>query len=87
MNYLVNKLIDLKNLFRKFFFIIYKMVYNEETKLSHYKWRETHKDQYRAYVNKAVKKHYEENKEELRKKKLSRYYYKKELKEFMNILI
>ena len=63
------------------------MVYNEDMKISHYKWRETHKDQYRAYVNKSVKKHYEQHKDILRKKSLDRYYYKKELKEFMNILL
>jgi hypothetical protein len=63
------------------------MVYNEDCKIAHYKWRETHKEQYRAYVNKAVKKHYQDHKEELRVKALNRYYLKKELKEFMNILL
>ena len=63
------------------------MVYNQDSKISHYKWRETHKDQYREYVNKSAKKHYQEHKEDLRQKALNRYYYKKELKEFMNILL
>lgn len=63
------------------------MVYNQDTKTSHYKWRETHKEQYREYVNKSVKKHYQEHKEKLRQKSLDRYYYKKELKEFMSILL
>ncbi len=63
------------------------MVYNEKIKESHYRWRESHKDQYRGYVNKGVKKHYQENKDDLKKKALARYYHKKELKEFMNILL
>lgn len=63
------------------------MVYNEDTKKAHYKWRETHIEQYREYVNKSVRKHYEKNKEKLNKKSLDRYYLKKELKEFMNILL
>jgi len=68
--------------------IIYtEMVYNEKIKESHYKWREANKEQYREYVNKGVKKHYQEHKDELKAKALSRYYHKKELKAFMNILI
>jgi len=63
------------------------MVYNEDCKIAHYKWRETHKEQYRGYVNKAVKKHYQAHKDDLKKKALDRYYYKKELKEFLNILL
>jgi hypothetical protein len=63
------------------------MVYNELCKNAHYKWRETHKDQYREYVNKSVKKHYQAHKDDLKKKSLDRYYYKKEIKEFMNILL
>jgi len=63
------------------------MVYNQDSKISHYKWRETHKDQYREYVNKSAKKHYQANKEVLRQKSLDRYYYKKDLKEFMKILL
>jgi len=63
------------------------MVYNQEAKIAHYRWRETHKDQYREYVNKSAKKHYQEHKDELRQKSLERYYLKKEMKEFLNILL
>jgi len=66
---------------------INRMVYNQDTKNSHYKWRETHKEQYREYVNKSAKKHYQEHKDILKQKSLDRYYYKKELKELMNILL
>lgn len=63
------------------------MVYNQDSKISHYKWRETHKDQYREYVNKSAKKYYQSNKEVMRQKSLDRYYYKKDMKEFMQILL
>jgi hypothetical protein len=63
------------------------MVYNEGTKIAHYKWRETHKEQYREYVNKSGKKHYETHKDELREKSLKRYHMKKVFCEFRNILI
>ena len=63
------------------------MVYNDDTKIAHYKWRETHKEQYKAYVNKAVKKHYAAHKEELKEKSLKRYYMKKINNEFLNILL
>ena len=63
------------------------MVYNENTKLAHYKWRESNKDKYREWVNKSVKKHYQENKDSINKKTMARYYLKKEMEAFRMILI
>lgn len=63
------------------------MVYNEKIKESQYKWREANKEQYKQYVRKGVKKYYEEHKDELNAKTLARYYHRKELKAFMNILL
>lgn len=63
------------------------MVYNENTKQSHYKWRETHKDQYREYVNKSAKKYYESNKVEQQLKSLKKYYLRKEMNIFRHILL
>jgi hypothetical protein len=63
------------------------MVYNEDTKQAHYRWRETHLEQYRAYVNKSAKKYYQENKEEAKLKSLGRYYLKKEMGIFLRILL
>lgn len=63
------------------------MVYNENTKKAHYKWRETHIDQYRAYVLKSAKKHYQEHIEEKRKYARDRYIMKKAFEEFRNILL
>ena len=63
------------------------MSYTLEAKTAHYKWRESHKEQYKKYVRDGAKKHYENNKNLLREKALNRYYVNKELKEFMNILL
>jgi hypothetical protein len=63
------------------------MTYNEEAKIAHYKWRETHRDQYREYVNKSAKKHYQANKDKLKVISLNRYYLKKANKELLNILL
>jgi hypothetical protein len=63
------------------------MVYNQNTKIAHYKWRETHKEQYRNYVNKSAKKYYENNKDGEKLKSLKRYYLKKEFDIFRNILL
>ena len=63
------------------------MSYTLESKTAHYKWRESHKEQYKKYVRDGAKKHYENNKNLVREKALNRYYVNKELKEFMNILL
>jgi hypothetical protein len=63
------------------------MTYNENTKIAHYKWRETHKEQYKSYVNKGAKKYYHNHKEEASEKSLKRYYLNKELQTFRNILL
>jgi len=63
------------------------MVYNEDAKMAHYRWRQTHMDQYREYVNKSAKKYYQNNKEKANQKSLGRYYLKKEWEIFRHILL
>lgn len=63
------------------------MVYNENTKQSHYKWRENNIDQYREYIKKGAKKYYESNKVEQQLKSLKKYYLKKEMNIFRHILL
>lgn len=63
------------------------MVYNENTKQSHYRWRENNIDQYREYIKKAAKKYYESNKVEQQLKSLKKYYLKKEMIIFRHILL
>ena len=52
-----------------------------------YKWRENNIEKYRGYVRKSVAKHYENNREKKINDELKRYYYKKECKIFLNILL
>jgi len=59
------------------------MVYNNETKEAHYRWRRSHPEQYKAYINKGAKKYYQAHKEEIRKK----YIQKKEEEIFRHILL
>jgi len=61
--------------------------YNDNTKKSIYKWRETHMDEYREVVRRGVKKNYDKNREKKIKKSLHRYYVQKEFKAFLNILL
>jgi hypothetical protein len=63
------------------------MVYNDNTKKAHYKWRQNNIEQYRDYVNKGAKKYYQNNRESSNEKALKRYYLKKELEIFRNILL
>lgn len=74
----------------------------EAQKRANKKWREKHRDKYNAYMlplaNKYYNNHkdevlekkrqyYEDNKSAVKEKTLNRYYLKKEIQIFMNILI
>jgi hypothetical protein len=43
--------------------------YNEKTKASIYKWRQTHKDQYNEYLASAMRVYNEKNREKNKNKK------------------
>lgn len=62
------------------------MVYNEEQKQAHYRWRQSHPEQYKGYVLKSALKHYQEHKVEKQKYARDRYTMKKIFAEFRNIL-
>jgi len=68
-------------------FVIYKMPYNEAIKNNIMKWRETHKDDYNAYMLSVNKTNYWKNPEEKRKYRMKIYYYNKESQIFRNILL
>ena len=63
------------------------MVYNNETKEAHYRWRKNHPEQYKSYINKGAKKYYQSNKDVAKEKALKRYYQKKEEEIFRRILL
>jgi hypothetical protein len=52
-----------------------------------FKWRENNKEEYNNYQKDFMKKAYEKNPDEKRKKNLNYYYYKKECKRLNNILL
>jgi hypothetical protein len=63
------------------------MTYTENTKKATYKWRETHKEQHLKYARDYEKKNYEIVKATKIQKVLEKYYFKKELKAFLRILV
>jgi hypothetical protein len=64
-----------------------KSTYTQASKLAIYKWRETHKDKFRAYENKWAIKNYHNNSEKYKKYARSKYHYEKEANIFRNILL
>jgi hypothetical protein len=63
------------------------MTYNENIKQSIYKWRENHKEEHLKYSRDYERKRYEIVREQKIQKVLGRYYFKKECKIFLRILI
>ena len=63
------------------------MTYTKAHKKATDKWRETHREDWNEMCRVNMKKQYEKVKEIKNKKDLARYYLKKELGIFMNILI
>ena len=63
------------------------MTYNENSKLAIYKWRETHKEDHLKYARDYGRKRYGAIKGDKIQSVLGRYYFKKELKIFLRILI
>ena len=53
------------------------MLYNDETKILMYKWRQENKEIYNAIARKGVAKYKAENREKIKEKELNRYYVKK----------
>ena len=56
-------------------------------KLADYKWRDSHREQYNAYVASQMKIHYAKNREGVCKKARERTLVKKEFQRFLNILL
>jgi hypothetical protein len=63
------------------------MAYDENIKKSIYKWRENNKDKYNNVRCVENRKWKQNNKANHNKKELDRYYFKKECKRLMNILV
>jgi hypothetical protein len=61
--------------------------YSEEKKQYIYKWRHDHKDELTEYNREYQRTNYWKYKDNIKKRTLNRYYYLKEVREFMNILI
>lgn len=64
-------------------------MYNTEIKKNIYKWRESNREKYNAYVNKKIHERLDDPivKEKHLKKRMDNYYFKKELEKFRHILI
>lgn len=58
----------------------------QELKPSIYKWREANREVYNATMRRGAKKYYETHKDKKNIDALKRYYLKKELEVFRNIL-
>jgi len=58
-------------------------MYNKEIKSNIYKWRDTHKEEYNKYMLEI----YYRNADEIKEKRMKRYYYQKEAKVFLGILL
>lgn len=58
-------------------------MYNTETKSSIYKWRYNNKEEYNKYMLDV----YYRNADEIKEKRMKRYYYQKEVKRFLAILL
>jgi hypothetical protein len=56
-------------------------------KLSDYKWRDSHREQYNAYVASQMKIYYAKNREGICKKAREYTLVKKEFQRFLNILL
>lgn len=63
------------------------MTYNENTKKATYKWRETHKEHHLKMSRDYERKRYTSVRETKIQKVLDKYYFKKELKIFLKILL
>lgn len=63
------------------------MTYTLATKTATYKWRDGHREQFLELERNYQRKRYSINKDEKKQKTLAHYYYKKDLKSFLNILI
>lgn len=63
------------------------MAYTEAQKKSIYKWIDTHKEQHRKYARDYERKRYTSVRETKIQKVLDKYYFKKELKIFLKILL
>jgi len=50
------------------------------------KWREQNKEQWAEYNRKYSRKHYEENKIELNRQRMAKYYFKQEWKTLLRLL-
>jgi type III secretory pathway component EscR len=59
----------------------------QQNKKSIYKWRDNNQESYRAYVKAYSEKYNNENRENINKKVLGKYHFKKEAERFRNILI
>lgn len=62
------------------------MVYNTNIKQSIYNWRDENREVYNAVMRKGAKTYYEKHKNEKNNEALKRYYLKKEMAIFRNIL-
>lgn len=61
--------------------------YDEKQKIAIYKWRENHKEHHRKLARDYERKRYETIREKKIQKVSDRYFFKKELKIFLRILI
>jgi hypothetical protein len=65
-----------------------KQTYNKERQLiANQKWREKNPEHWAELCRNESKKYYEKNREAKTAKVLNNYYFKKELKTFLNILL
>jgi hypothetical protein len=58
-------------------------MYNEKTKQSIMKWRQSHKDEYNEYMREQV---YTKHSDKIKENRMKRYYFQKECKIFRDIL-
>lgn len=63
------------------------MAYTEAQKKATYKWMEKNKEHHLKYARDYERKRYENNREKKIQKVLDKYFFKKELKIFLKILI
>ncbi len=64
-----------------------KVLYTEAQKRAIYNWRNKNREAFNVIMRPHRKKYYEDHKELLAQKKSYKYYYHKELKIFLNILL
>lgn len=58
-------------------------MYNKEIKSCIYKWRDNNKEEYNKYMLEV----YYRNADEIKQKRMKRYYYQQEVKRFLAILL